>query len=87
MNRYVLIDEQCNARKVVFESAKSWLFVAQSATIDLYKSMKLDEVQSDFDGDVPLRFKDCQKIQAARQMRRKVSNLAVPAVCRVVFRS
>ena len=64
--RYVLIDEQCNARKVVLESAKSWPFVAQSATIDLYKVDEISkEVQSDFDGDVPLCLKDCQKIQAA----------------------
>ena len=69
-----------------FERAKSWLFVAQSATIDLYKVHEISkEVQSDFDSNVPLRFKDCQKIQAARRMRRKVSILEVQAVC-FVFR-
>ena len=57
------------------------------ATIDSYKVDEISkEVQSDFDADVPLRFKDCQKIQAARRMRRKESILAVPAVCRFVFR-
>lgn len=59
-----------------------------SATIDLHKVDEIrKEVQSDFDGDVPLQFKDCPKIQGARRMRRKVSVWAVPAVYTVsVFR-